>query len=393
MKNRKHSTFLILGIFLLGACMRTPITSIPSMLNSIADGIGVKSTSLGILTTLPLICFGLISPFVPKISAKLGNEVTIALTMILLTAGSYLRIFNISSLFIGTLLVGVALTFINVLLPALITDNLPTKIGTMTSLYILSMATFSSIGAGISSPLAQAINWQFVVIILTLLALITLVLWLPNIRFNKRETPTEQGTAPNPWTNKTAWLLLLYFGLSSFVFYTLIAWLPTIAINAGISANTASLLAGLFQLASIPPSFVIPVLAEKMTNRKPIVFGAGAATIIGLLGLMLPIHSVTYFVVLNIILGLATSATFSLLMTLFGLKTKTSQETSSLSGMAQSLGYLIAAVGPVLTGSLQSVTHSWVTSLLVMILITILFSLAGIWSEKRKFVFNSEKKF
>jgi Cyanate permease len=129
LKNRKHSTFLILGIFLLGACMRTPITSIPSMLNSIADGIGVKSTSLGILTTLPLICFGLISPFVPKISAKLGNEITIALTMILLTAGSYLRIFNISSLFIGTLLVGVALTFINVLLPALITDNLPTKIG------------------------------------------------------------------------------------------------------------------------------------------------------------------------------------------------------------------------------------------------------------------------
>jgi Cyanate permease len=121
----------------------------------------------------------------------------------------------------------------------------------MTSLYILSMATFSSIGAGISSPLAQAINWQFVVIILTLLALITLVLWLPNIRFNKRETPTEQGR-PQSLDHKTAWLLLLYFGLSSFVFYTLIAWLPTIAINAGISANTASLLAGLFQLASIP---------------------------------------------------------------------------------------------------------------------------------------------
>lgn len=388
MKTRNHSAFLIIGIFLLGACMRTPITSIPSMINSIADSIGVAPTSLGILTTIPLICFGLFSPLVDKISGRLGNEVTIALTVGILVLGSYLRIFSTSSLFIGTILVGLAITFINVLLPALITDNMPTRIGAMTSLYILSMASFSSIGAGISAPLAAAIDWQFVIKVISVLALLTLILWLPNIKFNQRSNHTDSPNKANPWANKTAWLLLLYFGLSSFIFYTLVAWLPTIAINAGISTNTASLLAGLFQLASVPPSFFIPVLAEKMNNRGSLVIIAGGTTIIGIIGLLIPIHSVVYFIILNIILGLATSATFSLLMTLFGLKTKNSKETRSLSGMAQSFGYLIAAVGPVLTGSLQTATHSWTSSLVVMIIITSAFMISGVWAEKRKYVFE-----
>ncbi|KRM12161.1 transport protein [Paucilactobacillus suebicus DSM 5007 = KCTC 3549] len=371
--------------------MRAPITSIPSMINSIAKSIGVAPTSLGILTTLPLICFGLFSPLVPKISSRLGNEWTIALTALVLVIGSYLRIFNQSMLFVGTILVGIAITFINVLLPALITENMPTRIGAMTSLYILSMAIFSSIGAGISAPIAQAINWQFVIKILTFMALALFIFWLPNLRFNRRGTNETKEKSASPWLNKTAWLLLLYFGLSSFIFYTLVAWLPTIAINAGISANTASLLAGLFQLASVPPSFFIPVLAEKLNNRAPLVWGAGISTIIGLIGILIPIHSVIYYVILNIILGLATSATFSLLMTLISLKTRTSAETSSLSGMTQSLGYLIAAVGPVLTGSLQSSTNSWTSSLILMIVITIAFTILGSMGERQKFVFNEKK--
>ncbi|WP_137596891.1 CynX/NimT family MFS transporter [Paucilactobacillus kaifaensis] len=385
---RKHSAFLVLGIFLLGACMRTPITSIPSVINNIAETLGVKATSLGILTTLPLICFGVFSPLVPVISRRLGNELTIAIITVILFVGSYMRIINQPLLFVGTLLVGLAITFMNVLLPALITDNMPAKIGTMTSLYTLSMTFFSVFGAGLSAPVAQKTSWQFVVQIISLIALITFILWLPNIKFNHRDKFTVKQTTASVWQNKTAWFMLFYFGLASLIFYTLVAWLPTMAIAAGLSSNTASLLAGLFQLASVPTSFLLPILAVRMHNRTKLIVIAAAATIVGIVALMIPIHSVVFFVIINIVLGAATAATFSLTMTMFGLKTKTPEQTRNLSGMAQSLGYLIAAVGPVLTGALQNMTHSWLTTDIFMLAVTIIFMICGIICEKRQFIFD-----
>ncbi|BAP86606.1 major facilitator superfamily transporter [Paucilactobacillus hokkaidonensis JCM 18461] len=385
---RKHSVFLVLGIFLLGACMRTPITSIPTVINNIAATLGVQATSLGILTTLPLICFGVFAPFVPIISRRLGNELTIAIITVILFIGSYMRIINQPLLFIGTILVGLAITFMNVLLPAIITDNMPAKIGTMTSLYTLSMTFFSVFGAGLSAPIAQKTSWQFVVQLISLIALITFIVWLPNVRFNRRDKVITASKTASVWQNKTAWFMLFYFGLASLIFYTLVAWLPTMAIAAGISANTASLLAGLFQLASVPTSFLMPILAVRTHNRTRLIVIAAVATLVGIVALMIPIHSVIYFAIINIILGLATAATFSLTMTMFGLKTKTPEQTRNLSGMAQSIGYLIAAVGPVLTGALQNMTHSWLTSDLFMLAVIIIFTICGIICEKREFIFD-----
>lgn len=385
---RKHSVFLVLGIFLLGACMRTPITSIPTVINNIAATLGVQATSLGILTTLPLICFGVFAPFVPVISRRLGNELTIAIITVILFIGSYMRIINQPLLFVGTILVGLAITFMNVLLPAIITDNMPAKIGTMTSLYTLSMTFFSVFGAGLSAPIAQKTSWQFVVQLISLIALITFIVWLPNVRFNCRDKAITTSKTASVWQNKTAWFMLFYFGLASLIFYTLVAWLPTMAIAAGISANTASLLAGLFQLASVPTSFLMPILAVRTHNRTRLIVIAAVATLVGIVALMIPIHSVIYFAIINIILGLATAATFSLTMTMLGLKTKTPEQTRNLSGMAQSIGYLIAAVGPVLTGALQNMTHSWLTSDLFMLAVIIIFTICGIICEKREFIFD-----
>ena len=151
----RHSRLLIPGIFLLGACMRTPITSIPSIVKEIAQSFNIPETSLGILTTIPLLCFGLFSVVIPALSRRWGNEVTIAVSLALLTIGSWLRIFNYSMLIWGTILVGVAITFINVLLPALITDNLPSRVGSMTSLYNVALSLFSAIGAYVSTLLSQ----------------------------------------------------------------------------------------------------------------------------------------------------------------------------------------------------------------------------------------------
>jgi MFS transporter, CP family, cyanate transporter len=388
MKNtRQHSAFLVIGIFLLGASMRAPFTSIPSVINEIAASFHTPATSLGILTTIPLICFGLCSTLVPAIAQRLGNELTLFVALIMLSIGSFLRIHGFSALMIGTLMIGITTTFINVLLPAVISENLPTKIGPVTGTYNVALTLFSAIGAYAIAPISAATSWQFAVELLSLLVLITALVWTPNLRFNYRASaaePTEAGA--NMWKNRRAWYLLMYFAGSSFVFYTIVAWLPSIAMANGMSNNSASLIAGLFQLFSIPTAFAIPVLATKLTNRMPLVLSAGLMTSLGFLAMLLPIHQFWFYVLIALLLGLGTAATFALIMTLFGLKTRSVADTRNLSGMVQSLGYLLAAFGPTVTGNLKAITHSWNEPIIVTFVVICLFTLFGALSEHHRYV-------
>ena len=171
-KVKKHSPLLILGLLLLGVCMRMPITSIPSVIKEIAQTFNVAPTSLGILTTIPLLCFGLLSSVVSATAQRIGNELTIAIAMVLMFIGSYLRIISFPLLMVGTILVGVAITCINVLLPAIITDKFPERIGSITGMYNTAMTLFAAIGAYAITPITHQSSWQTAVILISLIALI-----------------------------------------------------------------------------------------------------------------------------------------------------------------------------------------------------------------------------
>lgn len=383
-QTHRQTGFLVLGFFLLGACMRAPFTSLPSVVNEIAASFHVPATSLGILTTIPLLCFGLLSSIVPAVSRRIGNEAAIAIALVILALGSVARVLSLTTLMLGTVLIGVATTFINVLLPAIITEKTPAKIGLMTSLFNVSLTMFSALGAYLITPIAQHSSWQTGVQVLTGLVILTALLWIPTLKGN-RPAPTQAAGASqghNMYRNRRAWYLLLYFGLSSFVFYTTVAWLPSIAMDHGLSTNQASLVAGLFQLFSMPTAFVVPLLATKVKKRGAIVAVAGGLTLLGYVGLLLPIGNLAYYTGLALLLGLGTASTFGLIMTLFGLKTSNPADTSALSGMVQSLGYLLAAIGPWLTGNLKAATGNWQLALLVTIVITLVFTGFGLLSER-----------
>ena len=248
-KVKKHSPLLILGLLLLGVCMRMPITSIPSVIKEIAQTFNVAPTSLGILTTIPLLCFGLLSSVVSATAQRIGNELTIAIAMVLMFIGSYLRIISFPLLMVGTILVGVAITCINVLLPAIITDKFPERIGSITGMYNTAMTLFAAIGAYAITPITHQSSWQTAVILISLIALISAIVWLPNLKYNEHATAGQQADkGTNMWKEVNAWWLLLFFGFQCFVFYSVVAWLPTIAMSAGLSSDQASLSAGLLQL-------------------------------------------------------------------------------------------------------------------------------------------------
>lgn len=378
----KHSAFLVIGIFLLGACMRTPITSIPSIVNEIAAAFHLPATSLGILTTIPLLCFGIFSVVVNWISSRIGNEMAINWALILLLIGCLVRVSNYQLMILGTILIGIAITFINVLLPPIITENLPAQVGGMTSLYNVSLSLFSAIGAYAITPIAISHGWKLAVYLLALIPFITWLLWLPNLRFNHVDRDhQEQGVSM--WKNPRAWALLVYFGASSFVFYTVVAWLPSIAESAGINHSNASLIAGLFQLFSIPAAFLAPLLATRFSDRRPIVLGLGLLSFVGVAMMLLPIHSMAYYVVISLLLGLGIAGTFAFIMTIFSLKTDNPADTGSLSGMVQSLGYILAAIGPVVIGDLKGITGNWLVSELVTLVVIVIFIITGLITEKQ----------
>lgn len=387
MKNTaKHSSFLIIGIFLLGACMRTPITSIPSIINEIASAFHVPATSLGILTTIPLICFGLFSVTVNWLSSRIGNEMAISWALVLLFVGCILRVVSYPLLMLGTILIGIAITFINVLLPPIISENLPNEIGGMTSLYNVALSLSSAIGAYAITPVAAGFGWKLAVNLLALIPLVTWLLWIPNLRYNHVDQgQTQQGVSM--WGRPRAWALLIYFGASSFVFYSIVAWLPSIAESAGISHNSSSLIAGLFQLFSIPAAFLAPLIATRARNRQPIVLGLGLLSFIGVAMMMLPIGSMIYYVIISILLGLGIAGTFAFIMTILGLKTDNPADTSSLSGMVQSLGYLIAAIGPVIIGKFKALTGGWLVSEITTLIVIALFVAAGLYTEKENKIY------
>ncbi|MCM0599693.1 CynX/NimT family MFS transporter [Periweissella fabalis] len=388
----KHSPFLLPGIILLGAVLRIPITSIPPVLSQIAHGLHIPVASLGVLTTLPLLAFAIFSPIAPIIARKFGIELTFIGVLLLMLVGSIIRIISTPFLFIGTLLVGIAIAQMNVLLPTLIAANFPNKIGAYTSIYTFTMGLMTALFSAIAVPIVLATNWQTLIILLSCLVIIALIIWFPNIRHNHLLAPKGLGTnsVPSAWKNITAWYLLIFMGLQSAIFYTSISWLPTIAVAHGISSNTAGLLAGINALISLPVSFLVPniIAHANASKRRIFVISVSLFAIISFIMLIFANDSFIFWLILNLFNGLATGALFPYLMTSFGKKTNTPAETAELSGMAQAGGYLIAAVGPFLFGLGYSTFHTWTVQTIVLIVVTIIMMICALLVERKEKVFD-----
>lgn len=132
---QKRYRWLLLGIILVGTCLRMPITAIPALLDTIQRSLQLPASLLGSLTTIPLLCFALLSPFAPQLACRWGNELTIFIALVFLTFGDFLRGFSATWLLVGTLLLGVGIAVMNVLVPAVIADHFPQQLGSVTSLY------------------------------------------------------------------------------------------------------------------------------------------------------------------------------------------------------------------------------------------------------------------
>ncbi|WP_274308845.1 CynX/NimT family MFS transporter [Solibacillus daqui] len=383
--SNKALLFFIIAIFLFATTLRAPITVVGPITSFIRDGLGISNVLAGFLTTIPLLAFAVVSPFAPRIARKFGMEWTLFYSVILLCTGVILRSIGVTSLLVlGTILIGVAIAFGNVLIPSYFKLKFPLHIGLLTGIYTVSMNMSSGIAAGISFPIAQSAGWQIALSFSIILGLLTLIIWLPLLRNAKVEmhTPSEQTVQKKMWQQPLAWAIAVAMGFQSFIFYCCAAWIPEIFISQGLDATSAGWMVSIMQFSQIPMTFIIPIIAEKMKSQRPIVVFFTICYLIGFSGLLFEWTSLA--VVWMIFLGFAGGASFGLVLMLFTLRTNTAFEAAELSGFAQSFGYLVAAIGPVLFGFVHDVTDSWFVPLALFVLASLLLFIASFTSAKNR---------
>ncbi|WP_328702317.1 CynX/NimT family MFS transporter [Alicyclobacillus suci] len=391
--NSTHVTsklMLVVGIILVAANLRAAITGVGPLVNDICQDTGLSTAWAGMLTTLPLVAFAVVSPLAPMIARKIGIEYALGGSMVLLTIGIVVRsVTSQFGLFVGMLLAGVGIAMGNVLLPSLIKRDFPTQVGLMTGAYSISMNVWAAIASGVSVPVAHIahIGWRGSMISWGILSVISILIWLPQLR--KRHIPRRIKSNVNVWKFALAWQVTFFMGLQSFVFYVSIAWLPDILQSRGMSETAAGWMLSLLQFVSLPASFIVPVIAGRRASQRGIVALTTLLFLIGYVGLISGLNALNGLWI--VLIGVAGGAVFSLALSFLGLRTHTSDEAAKLSGMAQSVGYLLAAIGPILIGFLHTALHSWFVPLVILAIAIVLLFIFGMGAGRNAYIGSTRK--
>jgi MFS transporter, CP family, cyanate transporter len=376
--------FLILGILLVAFNLRPSITAVGPLIPLIREDLVFSNGWAGFLTTLPLLTFATFSLFSAGIGKRLGNSKAILYAMILILFGTIIRVFGGSMwLFVGTGLTGIGIVICNVLLIPLIKNRLPHKIGLVTALYTTGMTMFAAIASGVSVPLALDLNlgWKGSLLFWAILLIIGITIWLPQLRHHPTIRNSDfGGIAVNVWKSRLAWQVSMFMGAQSLLFFTLISWLPDMMIARGLTPVAAGVLISLMQIIGLTGSFFAPIIAVKFKNQVPMIWVLGVMYIFGFSSLF------SYSLLINYVgltlVGLSLGSSVSLAYTLIGLRTKEERTTASLSGMVQSTGYYLAALGPLLFGVAFDLFQNWDFLIYLMLTCSFLFIYFGVNAAK-----------
>lgn len=376
---------LVAGIIFLAMNLRAPITSVGPVVDLIRDSLNISNTTAGILTTIPLLAFGLLSPFAPRLSRKFGMELTLFLVLIVLSLGLILRpLSGMMPLYIGTLLIGAGIAIANVLMPAFVKMKFPKNIGVMTGIYAISMNLTAALAAGLSVPLATgtSFGWKASIGVWAIMGIIALLFWIPQLRHReKHEAPAKSEIKkPSLMRSKLAWQITIFMGLQSLLFYSIAAWLPAILQDRGMTADKAGWMLSFVQFSQLPITFIMPIIAAKMKNQIVLVWLTFITLILGVLSIIS--GQILLVLPATILFGIATGTAFSLAMMFFTLRTDDVFEAASLSAMAQSIGYLLAATGPVIFGLLYDLTGGWTWSLILLAISSVVLFIVGLGAGK-----------
>jgi len=356
-----HPALALAGILLIAASLRAPITVVGPLVVPIRESLGLGAAQAGLLTTLPLLAFALVSPVAAPCAARFGLERTLLAALALMCAGIVLRSAGPAwALYAGTGLTGGAIAVGNVLLPSLLKRDFPLHMARLTAGYAATMIAAAALASAVAVPLAEAWGggWTRALAAVAVLPLLAALPWLVPARppADAAPRPSPAAQRPSVWRAPLAWQVAAYLGLTCLIHFAAIAWLPAILQEAGASGARAGALHGWMQLAGAAPALALVPLLQRLPDQRWIAFASPALGACGLAGLL---ARPEWAALWTFAFGMGMGASLVLSLAFVGLRAGSPQVAASLSGMAQCIGYLLAAVGPTLAGSLREWSGRW----------------------------------
>jgi CP family cyanate transporter-like MFS transporter len=365
------------AIVLTALNLRTAVASVPPLLDEIRADVPLSTSAAGALTTLPVVCMAAGAPVAPRLARRLGTEGMVAALALTIVAGILLRLApGVVPLFAGTAVAGLGIALGNVLVPSLIKRDFAERhVGLMTGGYTMAISASGALAAALTIPAEDAIGhgWRPALAVWAAPALVVAVLWIP---WAARGRPAPSATPlPSLWRNRLAWQVTAFMGIQSLLFYSCLSWLPALLRAEGVDRGAAGALLSVMLLTAIPTCLLVPVRASRARDQRAAIAVTLAVYAAGLTGLLVaPGAAPAAWATL---LGFAQGALLALAFLMFGLRAPDQAHAAQLSAMAQTVGYAVAAAGPLLLGVLRDATGSWTAPVAVLLAVLVPLFAAG----------------
>ncbi|TDD71165.1 MFS transporter [Actinomadura darangshiensis] len=380
-------------IVIVAVNLRPALAAVGPLLTEISDGFGLSGTAAGALTTLPLVFFGSYGLAAAFLRRTPRGETLLVSAMALLIVGLLLRLLNAPfPLFAGSLVAGVAISIGNIAMPAIIKRDHPSRITTVTSIYTVAVTVGASVASGLAVPVEDLFDstWRLPLGLLAIPAALAGLIWVPRARraaHAARSAPpaaAPHGVAALVWRSGLAWHVTVFMGMQSLLAYVVLGWLPTICQDRGMAEAPAGYVLALSSAVQAVGSLAVPVLARRFRDQRPLVIATAALSAIGFAGVTwAPIGMVWGW---TAVLGFGQGLGFATALSFIGLRAHDTHVATQLSGMAQGVGYVIAALGPLALGALHDATGGWTVPMVGVLAVAAGMTVPGVSAGRLRMV-------
>lgn len=384
-RSQPNALLVALTIVLITLTLRAPTAAVGPAAPAIGAETGFAAPILALLTSVPLMCFLVTAPFAPALQERFGLRPLLLWSLLFASAGTVIRsVPGTLSLAAGTLVLGVAIAVASVIAPAVVKEVSTSQRGWVVSLYTASLSLGPAMAAGLTVPLGNVLGdtWRTGLAVWAILPFLAAVCWLVlrprerGLREAQASTPTAQPMQLRHVIRElSAWGVTVYLALTSLLFYSLVAWLPTILESGGLSPSAAGATSAMTSLVAIPASLAAPWLVRRLRSKwfppflAPLPFASGAALLA-----FAPEASVAAVVLMGIGQGASVGVAYSLVLT----TTRSASHATALSAMSQTVGVTVAAFGPIGLAAVQVASEDWAPALGLLAAIATVQSLIGV---------------
>ncbi|MFC4589660.1 CynX/NimT family MFS transporter [Sphaerisporangium corydalis] len=361
---------LVAGFVLASLNLRPALAGMSPLLNEIMSDLGLSPAAGGGITTVMVVCLGLLAPVAPALATRLGLDRTLLIGLLILAAGVGLRgAGGVTALYAGSAVVGTAIAIMNVVMPGVVKQHFPDRIGLFTGIYVSGLVTGAASASALMVPIEERYGWRTAAGSVAVLAVAAAALWAPQAFARRRGGRAAGGRRPYAMLlrRRVTWYVMAFMGLQSLTFYIMLAWLPTIFRDAGLPADQAGYLLALTNLAQIAATLTVPLHAGRARSQVPHVVMAAVLTVAGYVGVLLAPATLPWLWM--IVLGVGQGASIALALLIIALRAPDPASVTALSAVAQSSGYLLAALGPFAIGLLHQLSGGWTLPLVTGILV------------------------